>query len=186
VNVGDIIPFGGYDWRVLAIRGGAALLITVDIIEQRSYHSNTSITWENCDLRHYLNNEFYERFSQADKERIIEVTNKNPDNQWYGTPGGNDTVDKIFLLSLDEVVNYFGDSGQLKNKNPNSPFFIEDCFNEKRTANFNGELYWWLLRSPGGSDYSTAIVCYLGDVSVSGDDFFDYKLGGVRPALWLK
>jgi len=31
------------------------------------------------------------------------MLNKNPNNQWYGTNGGADTQDSIFLLSLDEV-----------------------------------------------------------------------------------
>ena len=34
----------------------------------------------------------------VDQARIVEVINKNSDNQWYGTDGGCDTNDKIFLL----------------------------------------------------------------------------------------
>ena len=41
---------------------------------------------------------------------------ENKDNQWQGTKGGNTTADKVFLLSLEEVVKCFGDSGDLKNK----------------------------------------------------------------------
>jgi len=190
VEIGDIIPFGGYDWRVLDVRGGAALLITADIIEQREYHSSeTPVTWEKCGLRHYLNGEFYDKFNQTDKARIIEVTNQNPDNQWYGTLGGNDTTDKIFLLSLDEVCRYFGDSSE-KLQNQGSGYFgayIDDINDRQRVSRINGEIGyedWWWLRSPGKYDTCAAGVNRYGCVLVNGCGV-NYKYCGVRPALWV-
>jgi len=60
VAVGDIIPFGQWDWRVLAVENGKALLITQDVIELRSYHNEkVDVTWETCELRAYLNGAFY-------------------------------------------------------------------------------------------------------------------------------
>ena len=54
----------------------------------------------------------------------------NDDNPWYGTRGGNTTTDKIFLLSLEEVVKFFGDSGDLKNRKgwywENGNFVLKD------------------------------------------------------------
>jgi hypothetical protein len=44
----------------------------------------------------------YDMFSADEKLNIIPVTNRNLDNQWYGTDGGDDTNDNIFLLSLEE------------------------------------------------------------------------------------
>ena len=42
------------------------------------------------------------------------MTNKNPNNPWYGSMGGEDTQDKIFLLTIEDVVcKYFGDSSRL-------------------------------------------------------------------------
>ena len=37
-NIGDIIQFGGHDWRVLDVRDGKALLLSDKIIEKRPYH----------------------------------------------------------------------------------------------------------------------------------------------------
>lgn len=62
------------------------------------------ITWADCELRKYLNGEFYDKFSEINKSRIIPVTNKNPDNPWYGAKGGEDTQDNIFLLTIEDVV----------------------------------------------------------------------------------
>ena len=39
-KVGDIITFGGYEWLVLDIEGGRALVVSKDIVEQREYHAS--------------------------------------------------------------------------------------------------------------------------------------------------
>jgi hypothetical protein len=56
----------------------------------------------------------------------------------------NDTDDYIFLLSLEEVVKYFGDSGQLLNGNPNYEHGISDEYNGARIAyTLNGSTSEW-------------------------------------------
>ncbi len=77
MQIADNISFGAYDWRVLAIQDNTALIITEKIIEQRSYHNKyIDITWADCSLREYLNTEFYDRFSEAEKSKIIPALNK--------------------------------------------------------------------------------------------------------------
>ncbi|MDF2873128.1 MAG: hypothetical protein K0R05_4703, partial [Anaerocolumna sp.] len=139
MQVGDKIVFGKYEWRVLDMQSNTALIITEDIIEQRAYHdAYKDITWADCSLRKYLNNEFFDKFAAADKSRITPVINKNPDNQWYGSNGGADTRDSIFLLSLEEVTcQYFGDSSsKLYNPGKNQRYWFErkDENNSKRLA----------------------------------------------------
>ena len=208
--IGGIYDFGNLVWKVLDMQDNRALLITEDIVEKRTYHTEyTDITWKDCELRAYLNGigkhtgeGFIERFSQLEKEKIVPVTNSNKDNQWYGAKGGEDTKDMIFLLSLEEVVRYFGDSGQLENK-PYS-FLIDDQYNNNRQAKFiNSDSWgWWWLRSPGLGKHDVARVNIHGHVSVSGvyvcggtvgtnnGVFFNgcyhqKTFAGVRPALWL-
>jgi len=115
VRVGDTIQLGGHDWRVLEIRDGRALILSEEILERRPYHTHlVEITWEHCSLRTYLNRQFYDNtFTTDEKNRIVDVRNSNPANPWYGTRGGENTIDRVFLLSLEEVVRYLGDSGQL-------------------------------------------------------------------------
>ena len=80
-------------------------------------------------------------------------------------------------------MRYFGDSGQLKNKNPKSN--IDDQYNDAGIAkDVGGEACWWCLRSPGNDSYNAARVNYVGSVDVSGSRV-DNGYGGVRPALWL-
>ena len=184
LSAGDIITFGAYEWRVLDIEDGRALVVSRNIIESRAYHTSyVSITWADSSLRAYLNGEFYNSFSASDRARIIQVTNVNENNQWYGTNGGADTQDKIFLLSIAEVVKYFGDSGQLANR-PLGASAIFDEYNQNRIATFNGTISWWWLRSPGSYSGSASGVSGVGSVSLYGYAVSNHS-GVVRPALWL-
>jgi hypothetical protein len=175
IAAGSTVTWGIYkgqilEWLVLEVKGGQALLITKDDIEEKDYHDvkNESVTWENCTLRQWLNNSSYgfcRTFTDAQKNSIVESKIVNEDN--YEVPGGKETKDKIFLLSLREATKYFGsDRG--------------------RIAKYNDGDYWWWLRSPG--DRYTNYAAYVD----SGGNIYDRGFGvisvivGVRPALWVK
>ena len=100
-------------WRVLEVdrEHDRALLIAERPVCNRQYHSKwEDITWEHCDLRAWLNGEYFDTaFSEEEKAAIAETHLSNPDNPKYNTPGGNDTSDRIFLLSIDEAEKYFKD-----------------------------------------------------------------------------
>lgn len=180
------VQFGGYTWRVLDMREDRALLLSEAILELRPYHkAYTDITWEQCDLRAYLNGAFLGKFSSEDQARIAPVALGNPDNPWFGIEGGGDTTDRIFLLSLEEVVQYFGDSGLLKNR-PKDTYGIDDEYNGDRIAKFGSDPEWWWLRSPGCSVRDAAGIHDDGVICVLGDDVNnEIDPCGVRPALWL-
>jgi hypothetical protein len=198
IKIGSALSFGGYNWRVLDMQNNTALIITEDIIEQRPYHDTyKDITWADCELRKYLNGEFYDKFNAADKSRIIPVINKNLDNQWYGSKGGADTRDSIFLLDIEDVVcRYFGDSSEkLQNRSKSRKYWFnnKDENNSKRLAKFKGYDYWWWLRSPGRINRAAAYIHGNpgGCVGINGNSVFFRSFGperdgGVRPALWLK
>lgn len=197
MQIGDIFNFGSYDWRVLEVQNNKALIITEYIIEQCPYHdAYVDITWADCSLRRYLNGKFYDKFSEADKARIVSVLNKNLDNQWYGTNGGADTSDNIFLLSIEEAAcKYFGDSSALLHspkKNKRYWFERKDENNSKRVAATNEEIWWWWLRSPGRVGVKSAYIHGDGNIGIQGNNILIGNLsdgrctGGVRPALWLK
>ncbi len=198
-KIGSTVSFGGYNWRILDIQNNMALIITEFIIEQRAYHdAYRDITWADCSLRKYLNSEFYDKFTATDKSRIISVLNKNSDNQWYGSKGGADTQDSIFLLSIEEVVcHYFGDSSSiLYNRGKNQRYWFErkDENNSKRIAGLEGKDWhtWWWLRSPGRVNVKAAYIHGNGDIGIQGNNILKGNIsdgfcaGGVRPALWLK
>jgi hypothetical protein len=172
IRAGFLIQIDGYWWRVLDVRDGKALVISEDVLEYRAYHEyGGEITWAECSLRSYLNNEFYNTLSADTQARIAETQVTNNDNPERGTPGGANTTDKIFLLSIEEAKTYFSDD------------------TARMAYGLDGEGAWWWLRSPGGYSYCAAFVSFgtmYGDgvVNIGGDGVGnDYS--GVRPALWL-
>ena len=165
-DAGNQIDFGKYKWTVLERKNGKALLITTDCVEKREYNEEAeSITWENCTLRKYLNNEFYNQFNEEEKSQIVKTKVINNDNSTYGTAGGNDTEDNIFLLSIDEANKYFKSD-------------------DERIANYDGEAAWWWLRSPGRNGGNAACVYDDGYVDYYGDGV-DLGNNAIRPALWI-
>ena len=202
IDIGEIILFGGYKWRVLDTKADAALIITEDMIGQHPYHDKSGdISWADSAIRKYLNGEFYGRFPAADQSKIMPIVNKNSGNQWYGSNGGEDTQDYIFLLSIEEAVcKYFGDSCKnLKNRSPKQRYWFQkkDENNIRRRAIFDGRGWWWWLRSPGRDNKRAVYIHGDGNIGIQGNKTFKYSSttlhsstgdnsGGVRPALWLK
>jgi Family of unknown function (DUF6273) len=202
MNIGDKIIFGGYEWRILDIKQDNVLILTEEIIELRDYHNKpVDITWKDCELRKYLNGEFYDKFSVIDRGKIIETTNVNPGNLWYGADGGEVTRDKIFILSIDDVVRtYFGDSSRLLDypgKNQRYWFQRKDENNIKRRTVFFNSSWWWWVRTPGKNNRVAVYIHGDGNIGIQGNGVSKrntnviHKLandnrGGVRPALWIK
>ena len=209
--VGDIIQFGNYDWRVLDVQGNQALIITDRVIGHRWFHhSHEAVTWETSDIRQWLNGEFFASFSLVNQARIVETYVVNHDNPWCfadghsghtNTQGGNNTVDRIFLLSIDEVLRYFGDSGlvargatmgEIARADDIGRWFasgMSDEYNENRVAmDLEGLTSFWWLRSPGRNPNYAARVRHGGDISIIGYPTFREGIvsrQGIRPALWL-
>jgi len=163
----DNVNFGGHNWRVLEEQEDKMLLLSENVIELKRYHNTFENTdWTKSDARQYLIGDFYAKFKPDEQSQIIEA----------------------FLLSIEEVIKYMGDSGQLKE--PISKFFIDDGYNENRKATFDGAPCRWFLRTQGAAPNLVAIVTNEGKISVTGDfvnrastDLFNV---GIRPAMWVK
>ena len=195
----ETVQFGSYEWIVLDRQDGKALIITKNIIEAKAYNEKrVDVTWETCTLRQYLNGEFYERFSDADKDRILETTVKNDGEQAFGRDGGNDTTDKIFLLSLNEVLRYFGDDGKLAERvaerginrvsGSGAGWGVLGEYNLARMASGKDSrrsYYEWWLRSPGLGASWAMYIHDDGEISLEGTWVETYTEFGVRPAMWI-
>jgi len=96
-------------------------------------------------------------------------TVKNASNSKYGIRGGNDTTDKVFLLSIEEAET--------------SLFGFTDLLAAKDLL--TGEAVWWYLRSPGESVSYAAGVSATGLIDYHGVAGVEDPSGGVRPAMWL-
>jgi len=206
-EIGDVVSFGGIDWLVLDIKGGKALILSDRVIAERPFHYNSFVetSWSDSNLRAWLNGEFLQSFDE--RAQIVLTNNTTPDNPWFGTCSGADTEDYVFLLSIEEVVRYFGDSGQLENR-PKTEWgsyygWIDDCYNLARAAyDLAGvEISWW-LRTLGEDNQHIVLVGGHGEISDMEDEHngfifvhggnVDYGADmilrglGVRPAMWVE
>jgi|GEM_PF-1727299 len=165
------VEFGGITWVILEVKDGKSLIMAEDVLEQRAFHSaGGDVTWETSEIRAYLNGEFYNTtFSDAEKAKISESTITNASNSKYGIRGGNDTTDKVFLLSLQEAETYL--------------FGFTNLLTAKTTS---GEAVWWHLRSPGEALDVSAGVSANGIIDYHGSSGgVTDATGGVRPAMWV-
>lgn len=181
-----MILLGWYEWRVLHVENDTTLLLSEEVVMRCAYNGDyEDVTWADSSVRQYLNHEFYDQFSPEEKGLIAETGLVNSNNPWLDTNGGRETTDRIFLLSLEDVVTYFGDSGQLQDKNPNSKYWINDQYNPERVArDETGEACWWWLRSPGIRSRGAAYVNVGGSINLAGH-YVNNGHGAVRPALYL-
>ncbi len=174
-------------WRVLEVTEDSVLLLSEYGLESKNINDYfVNVTWENCTLRTWLNETFLNTaFTNQEISVILDSNIHTPDNEEWGTSGGNDTVDKVFLLSVKEATN------------PNYGFysnFLERSvsrtvkntkyarFNDGYVNKTNGNTCWW-LRSPG-CDRQFAYFFTNGSGTYS--YFVGRRNDAVRPAIRLK
>ena len=184
------VDFGGYKWRVLEIRDESMFLLSEKITETGKYHNAyEDVAWSISDMRQYLNNDFYNSFSLHEQSQILETALFTNGNPWFAAGGADSAIDKIFLLSIDEVLKYLGDSGQLHS--PAVKYYVDDIYNDARKATLkDGSPSRWVLRNPGSTNSFVSVVTVEGKISVTGDfvnrsstELFNV---GIRPAMWVK
>ena len=173
--------------------------------------SYTSITWEKSTIRSWLNgyaasentcetnytsNNFINTaFSTDEQDAIAEtyVYNKTQSdgtsspNPFFSTSGGDDTNDKIFLLSIEEALKTdygfnsdysatFDNSGRVSTNTAYVAGY--------EGMNDNGQAHYWWLRSPGQYDTDAAGVQYIGYLDRYGISV-DNRDVAVRPVFNL-
>lgn len=190
-------------WRVLSNANGQLFLLSDQNLDVFQYHTELeTVTWETSTMRSWLNgygasantggssgidytedNFLDAAFSAKEQRAIVETTVVNDDNTDYDTEGGNDTRDRIFLLSLAEAYNrsYF-------------PKYL--CFSTNtayvagggklgKGMNGAGEPDWWWLRSPGFDNQKAAFIEWEDGSSNTDGQRVDYDRLAVRPAFNL-
>lgn len=188
------IRLAGIDWIVIASEKYSRLLLAQEAISIRPYDCDfTHDVWETCSLRRYLNTIFLNRFAPAEKRKLIKKRLKNLPNPIFGTSGGSDTYDYVFVLSLEEIDMYITRiklpmNGLTDYSDIDVNVYCDDN-NIYRIALYQKEPVSWWLRTPGVSDSSAVAVLSDGGICVAGLDLnaiMDLGGVGVRPAIWVK
>lgn len=187
---GNVVTFGQYEqdddttngnepieWVVLKYdeKNNKALLISKDVLECVQYYpKEKNVTWEASSVRKWLNGEFIdEAFSKKEKDRIIDTEIITCDNSVYGTAGGNDTIDKVFLLAEDELH-------WLVNSSAKTVLFTKHA----RKQTMVNDARWW-LRTPGKNGGRALLADSNSQRMIA--EGFDVTFGifGVRPVMWV-
>ena len=174
-------------WLVLDSSGDDMLLLSLYAVDVQPYHhALEALTWENSDLRRWLNTTFLdEAFSPEEQERINVTHVFNGDNPYYGTPGGNDTDDQVFLLSVSEAE-YYLNTEELRGTWPTLYAESLGAYCDSSNGNWMRYTQWW-LRTPGGYDgYASVMPCGW-EVNADGLPADNSYLNvAVRPCIRIK
>jgi len=177
------------EWIVLDKRKDRMLLLSKYIITCMPYNEqNKDITWEECSLRRWLNETFTDSaFTEKEKQVILEVSNKNQGNDLYGTMGGNETNDMVFLLSEEEARAYLHEERARLFIGMGEPtaVAVKEGVAVTETEKTDGMYSPWWLRSPGVYQNSALFVGTDGTVYTSGAILDNKNYCGVRPAMWV-
>lgn len=186
------------EWLVLEkdIKNRRALLLSKYIIDCKSFNeAYEPITWKDCSLRKWLNNDFYNyAFNDDEKDSILlsKIVTKNNDNEV--------TEDRVFLLDTVDIDRYFGQY-DLSSDNPKLATHGTIYARNVHDGGANlwvrtndkwckGNSYFY-LREMGVSITNIASVGSGGNIYGSayhGSERIvnvNEKDGGIRPAIWV-
>ena len=209
----DTVRYFRYEpikWRVLQVDGKDAFLMADKALDDQMYNiEDSTITWEESTVRSWLNgydkssnsygrdytrfNFINSAFTSSERGAIKTTDVVNDNNVTFGTTGGNNTSDKVFFLSENEVYhsNIVPKYGFTKNRDTydegrrckSSTFAKAMGAYSETSSSYEGNCYWW-LRSPGWATEMAAYVPYNGNVEYDGGSV-DNNVRAVRPALHL-
>ena len=203
VTTWDCIYFGNYyqsnsstkepiKWRVLSVNGNDAFLLADQNLDAKPYNEEyTDVTWATCTLRTWFNDAcFNTAFTSAEQAAIKNTTVVNDDNPYYGTEGGENTTDKVYLLSIAETSNTaYGFNGEFNTssntREAKNTAYAKECGAWTSTSTEYEGNGFWRLRSPGLYSHNASYVDYNGYGDSHGSHVYGGVLGAVRPALHL-
>lgn len=195
-TIGDYITFGhckqssnkyeDIEWLVLDKKDNNFLIISKYVIDSRAYNNELeNVTWETCTIREWLNKSFLSfYFSEEEISLVKETRVKADSNPECNTDPGNDTIDKVFLLSAKEANKYFS-SDEERRCVPTDYATKRGVITSKKCS-INGQptCNWW-LRTPGYDQSCAVEVSGKGTINFDyGEDVY-YEDNGMRPAMWI-
>ena len=213
-SVGSTVFFGSYEqdndtsngkedieWIVIDKKDNRLFLISRYGLDMKPYHSsNIPVTWEECALREWLNKDFFTTAFTSTQQNSIPLVNVSAQqNPEYSTPTGNNTNDRVFLLSYKEAEQYF-----TSNKERSCEGTKYELAQEENLARgiLKSWIRGWWLRSPGDKTNMAGYVQERGGSMVDNQ----IKIGSsydwtgtasttglyvsathmmVRPAMWI-
>ncbi len=166
--------FDNIKWRVLERKDGQVLLISDCILDAIIFSRKNEVIsdWKNSFIREWLNDYFYNAaFTEEEKNAIIKSKIETD---------GEETEDKVFLLSTEDVTNrslYFTNDSERVAK--------QTIYAVRRGAQTGDESAgrWW-LRTHGTRENTVQVVRANGSLAENSYTVMSNDCG-VRPAIWV-
>ena len=180
-------------WRVIKVDNDNITMVADRLLECVPYNDNAvDVYWENCTLRSFLNNEFYNTaFSEDEQKAVIKSKIQNTDNYYFGTECGNDTEDYVCIFTEQDVFNTDtaedygftksdGISDTARRFKPTMYAIARGAWYSPVETNYgNG---FWLLRTCGYTPSNVNYVCDFGSVYNRGT-YVNVKDAGILPVI---
>jgi hypothetical protein len=200
VEIGEHVNFGSYqgeeiEWRVLDVKDGNVLLFSEYGLDVKSYNetSASDISWEDCTLRQWLNNDFYDAaFSDEEKEQIILSTSEGFSKYNSRVPGEKydhlerETEDNVFLLSYTEICEYIANTDESGTDPARFCYPTEYAKSNPDLDIYNDVCGWWMCAGNLGYNdrHRPGVVTNTGGINLD-VDAASMKYA-VRPAIWIQ
>ncbi|MBO4562857.1 MAG: hypothetical protein J5772_04515 [Clostridia bacterium] len=172
------------EWLVVDKKDDKLLLVSkyaIDALPFNGVLGDKPFTWSNCTLREWLNQTYIDLLFTSGERSLICTTRVSAEpNPFYpDIDPGSPTTDKMFILSISEVLKYFPtDADRLCSSTPEAA----------RLGAYGGlhDYCLWWLRNPGSDDYPsrTVVISSDGTIKYIGH-FVDNQNYAVRPAIWV-
>ena len=171
------------------------------------HDKNEPANWETCTLRRWLNSDFYQKaFNENERQLVISDYIETSENWMFETNSGSQVENAVFLLSVEEIYQYFMENPHCQYKQTKKfqevgpKDFMKAKYTEYAKAkssyvdNDNNEYGWWWLRTSGekkgnltnATMITTGPYLNMKGVSVKFPVDGDKPAGGVRPAIWIR
>lgn len=176
-------------WRVLTTSGDYALLLSDKILDAGKFYARgDSASWEQSDVRNWLNTTFYrEAFNSAEGEAIAVRTLRTAGNENTWGITTNSTKDKVYLLSYDDVCenNGYGFGSEPYNEENNTRIAATTEYAAAKPGMYAeaGSSDTWWLRNSGLTEETAYNVFSDGGI----DPFHAAvnRISGIRPAIYV-
>lgn len=216
MSTGDTIVFGLYEqdgneqngaepieWKVLAVEGSHALIISAKGLEAISYsepmdveaYMDKSLSWKTSYLREWLNDDFLNSAFSEEEKNTIRTSELNHND----ASGKFTTEDKVFCLSIEEAEKYFANSMAMACSV--SDYAKKGLKVDQGAITSDGYGCWWLrdmtsaAKPQQQSNFMTGTYNEVGGISGThgvslakegkGTPVFCDYLYTVRPAMWI-
>lgn len=193
-EMGESVVFGRFpqtsdcqllplEWKVLYTEDDKALLITqkeIIALDGDSFKEDMG-TWDKSKIREWLNRWFFEiAFTDKEQSIIVTASNTTPANPITSIDGGEDTEDRVFLLSYDEVMKFMPSEEDRKAE------MTEYVEMQQYELVHNDEKAFWQTRTIGGKNGKGSMAIYNYNGYIVNDSQNALSIYTLRPAIWVQ